>query len=210
MDGVRPSKQERQAPVITGRALLDVHLSLIHISGMMKSMEQIYPASCCADTANSTSASFSRMAYTRLAEQDVYKRQGQHYAVDLVGAGVQIKTGELHLIIRVAAIGGQLHGDTLHGGLGGVDLAKLPLAVQQVIPCGDVVGRGLAEIVVSVALVFKQGIHTGIGGGGLLTPQLDRDVIAVGIGDLLCILQRPRGCLLYTSHKLRRTGGLLS
>jgi len=25
MDGVRPSKQERQAPVITGRALLDVH-----------------------------------------------------------------------------------------------------------------------------------------------------------------------------------------
>ena len=37
--------------------------------GMMKSMEQIYPASCCADTANSTSASFSRMAYTRLAEQ---------------------------------------------------------------------------------------------------------------------------------------------
>ena len=25
MDGVRPSKQERQAPVITGRALLDAH-----------------------------------------------------------------------------------------------------------------------------------------------------------------------------------------
>ena len=73
---------------------------------------------------------------------------GQHYAVDLVGAGVQIKTGELHLVIRVAAIGGQLHSNTLHGSLGGVDFAKLPLAAQQVIPCSDVVGRSLAELIV--------------------------------------------------------------
>ena len=73
---------------------------------------------------------------------------GQHYAVDLVGAGVQIKTGELHLVIRVAAIGGQLHSNTLHGSLGGVDFAKLSLAAQQVVPCGNVVGRSLAELVV--------------------------------------------------------------
>ena len=73
---------------------------------------------------------------------------GQHYAVDLVGAGVQIKTGELHLVIRVAAIGGQLHSNTLHGSLGGVDFAKLPLAAQQVVPCGNVVGRSLAELIV--------------------------------------------------------------
>ena len=73
---------------------------------------------------------------------------GQHHAVDLVGAGVQTKTGELHLVIRVAAIGGQLHSNTLHGSLGGVDFAKLSLAAQQIVPCGNVVGRGLAELVV--------------------------------------------------------------
>ena len=73
---------------------------------------------------------------------------GQHHAVDLVGAGVQIKTGELHLVIRVAAIGGQLHSNTLYGSLGGVDFAKLSLAAQQIVPCGNVVGRGLAELVV--------------------------------------------------------------
>ena len=73
---------------------------------------------------------------------------GQHYAVDLVSAGVQIKTGELHLVIRVAAIGGQLHSNTLHGSLGGVDFAKLPLAAQQVVPCGNVVGRSFAELIV--------------------------------------------------------------
>ena len=73
---------------------------------------------------------------------------GQHHAVGLVGAGVQTKTGELHLVIRVAAIGGQLHSNTLHGSLGGVDFAKLPLAAQQIVPCGNVVGRGLTELVV--------------------------------------------------------------
>ena len=73
---------------------------------------------------------------------------GQHHAVDLVGAGVQIKTGELHLVIRVAAIGGQLHSNTLYGSLGGVDFAKLSLAAQQIVPCGNVVDRGLAELVV--------------------------------------------------------------
>ena len=73
---------------------------------------------------------------------------GQNYAVDLVGLVVQIKTGELHLVIRVAAIGGQLHSNTLYGSLGGVDFAKLSLAAQQIVPCGNVVGRGLAELVV--------------------------------------------------------------
>ena len=56
---------------------------------------------------------------------------GQHHAVDLVGAGVQIKAGKLHLVIGVATVGVQLHGNSLYGGLGGVDLAKLPLAAQQ-------------------------------------------------------------------------------
>ena len=73
---------------------------------------------------------------------------GQHHAVDLVGVDIQIKAGEIHLVIRVAAIGGQLHGDALHGSLGGVDFAKLPLAAQQVVPCGNVVGRSLAELIV--------------------------------------------------------------
>ena len=41
----------------------------------------------------------------------------------------------------------------LYGGLGGVDLAKLPLAAQQVIPCGDVVGRGLTELEIGRAHV---------------------------------------------------------
>ena len=73
---------------------------------------------------------------------------GQNYAVDLVGLVVQIKTGELHLVIGVVTVGVQLHSNTLHSSLGGVDLAKLPLAAQQVIPCGDVVGRGLTELIV--------------------------------------------------------------
>ena len=73
---------------------------------------------------------------------------GQNYAVDLVGLVVQIKAGELHLVIGVVTVGVQLHSNTLHGSLGGVDLAKLPLAAQQVIPCGDVVGRGLTELIV--------------------------------------------------------------
>jgi len=90
-------------------------------------------------------------------------------------------------------VGIQLHSGALYGGLGGVDLAKLPLAAQQVIPGGNVAGRGLTELVVSVALVLKQGIHTGIGGSGFLALQGNGDVATVGIGDLLCILQRPRG-----------------
>ena len=73
---------------------------------------------------------------------------GQNYAVDLVGLVVQIKTGDLHLVGGVVTVGIQLHSGALYGGLGGVDLAKLPLAAQQVIPCGDVVGRGLTELVV--------------------------------------------------------------
>ena len=108
---------------------------------------------------------------------------GQHYAVDFVGLVVQIKTGELHLVISVATVGVQLHGNPLYSGLGGVDLAKLPLAAQQVIPCGDVVGRGLAEIVVSVALVLKQGICAGVGGGGFLALQGNGNVVAVGNGN---------------------------
>ena len=90
-------------------------------------------------------------------------------------------------------VGVQLHGDPLYGGLGGADFAELPLAAQQVVPCGDIAGRGLTELVVSVALVLKQGIHAGIGGSGFLALQGNGDVATVGIGDLLCILQRPRG-----------------
>ena len=82
---------------------------------------------------------------------------GQNYAVDLVGLVVQIKTGELHLVGGVVTVGIQLHSGALYGGLGGVDLAKLPLAAQQVIPCGDIAGGGLTELVVSVALVLKTG-----------------------------------------------------
>jgi len=93
----------------------------------------------------------------------------------------------------VVTIGFQLHGDPLYGGLGGVDFAELPLAAQQVVPCGDIAGRGLTELVVSVALVLKQGICAGVGGGRFLALQGNGDVVAVGIGDLLCILQRPRG-----------------
>ena len=118
---------------------------------------------------------------------------GQNYAVDLVGLVVQIKTGDFHLVGGMVTVGIQLHSGALYGGLGGVDLAKLPLAAQQVIPCGDVVGRGLTELVVSVALVLKQGICAGVGGGGFLALQGNGNVVAVGIGDLLCILQRPRG-----------------
>ena len=110
---------------------------------------------------------------------------GQHYAVDLVGLVVQIKTGELHLVIGVVTIGFQLHGDPLYGGLGGVDFAELPLAAQQVVPCGDIAGRGLTELVVSVALVLKQGICAGVGGGRFLALQGNGNVVAVGIGDLL-------------------------
>ena len=90
-------------------------------------------------------------------------------------------------------VGIQFHSGTLYGGLGGADLAELPLAAQQVVPCGDIAGRGLTELVVSIALVLKQGIHTGIGGSGFLALQGNGDVATVGIGDLLCILQRPRG-----------------
>ena len=110
---------------------------------------------------------------------------GQNYAVDLVGLVVQIKTGELHLVIGVVTIGFQLHGDPLYGGLGGVDFAELPLAAQQVVPCGDIAGRGLTELVVSVALVLKQGICAGVGGGRFLALQGNGNVVAVGIGDLL-------------------------
>ena len=73
---------------------------------------------------------------------------GQNYAVDLVGLVVQIKTGDFHLVGGVVTVGIQLHSGALYGGLGGVDLAKLPLAAQQVIPCGDVVGRGLTELII--------------------------------------------------------------
>ena len=89
---------------------------------------------------------------------------GQNCAVDLVGLVVQIKTGDFHLVGGVVTVVFQLHSGALYGGLGSVDLAKLPLAAQQVIPCGDVVGRGLTELVVSVALVLKQGICAGVGG----------------------------------------------
>ena len=108
---------------------------------------------------------------------------GQHYAVDLVGLVVQIKTGDLHFVGGVVTVGIQLHSGALYGGLGGVDLAKLPLAAQQVIPCGDVVGRGLTELVVSVALVLKQGICAGVGGGGFLALQGNGNVVAVGNGN---------------------------
>ena len=74
-----------------------------------------------------------------------------------------------------------------------MDLAKLPLAAQQVVPCGNVVCRGLVEFVVSVALVLKQSICAGVGGGGFLALQGNGNVVAVGIGNLLCILQRPWG-----------------
>ena len=73
---------------------------------------------------------------------------GQNYAVDFVGLVVQIKTGDFHLVGGMVTVGIQLHSNTLHGSLGGVDLAKLSLAAQQVIPCGDVVGRGLTELIV--------------------------------------------------------------
>ena len=66
---------------------------------------------------------------------------GQHHAVDLVGLVVQIKTGDLHLVGGVVAVGIQFHSGTLYGGLGGADLAELPLAAQQVVPCGDIAGR---------------------------------------------------------------------
>ena len=56
---------------------------------------------------------------------------GQNYAVDLVGLVVQIKTGDFHLVGGVVTVGIQLHSGALYGGLGGVDLAKLPLAAQQ-------------------------------------------------------------------------------
>ena len=108
---------------------------------------------------------------------------GQYHAVDLVGLVVQIKTGDLHLVGGVVTVGIQLHSGALYGGLGGVDLAKLPLAAQQVIPCGDVVGRGLAELVVSVTLVLKQGVCAGVGGGGFLALQGNGNVVAVGNGN---------------------------
>ena len=73
---------------------------------------------------------------------------GQNYAVDLVGLVVQIKTGDLHLVGGVVTVGIQFHSGALYGDLGGADLAKLPLAAQQVIPCGDVVGRGLTELII--------------------------------------------------------------
>ena len=54
--------------------------------------------------------------------QDVYKRQvlaaiggGQHYAVDLVGLVVQIKTGDLHLVGGMVTVGIQLHSGALYG-----------------------------------------------------------------------------------------------
>ena len=56
---------------------------------------------------------------------------GQNYAVDLVGLVVQIKTGDFHLVGGAVTVGIQLHSGALYGGLGGVDLAKLPLAAQQ-------------------------------------------------------------------------------
>lgn len=55
---------------------------------------------------------------------------------------------EFEPIHKINGIGGQLHSNTLHGSLGGVDFAKLPLAAQQVVPCGNVVGRSLAELIV--------------------------------------------------------------
>ena len=96
---------------------------------------------------------------------------GQYHAVDLVGLVVQIKTGDLHFVGGVVTVGVQFHGYALYSGLGGVDLAKLPLAAQQVVPCGNVVCRGLVEFVVSVALVLKQSICAGVGGGGFLALQ---------------------------------------
>ena len=56
--------------------------------------------------------------------------------------------GHMMQAILAAIGGGQLHSNTLYGGLGGVDLAKLPLAAQQFVPCGNVVGRSLAELIV--------------------------------------------------------------
>ena len=66
---------------------------------------------------------------------------GQNYAVDLVGLVVQIKTGDLHFVGGVVTVGIQLHSGALYGGLGGVDLAKLPLAAQQVTYDGSLDGR---------------------------------------------------------------------
>ena len=73
---------------------------------------------------------------------------GQNYAVDLVGLVVQIKTGDFHFVGGVVTVGIQLHSNTLHGSLGGVDFAKLLLAAQQLVPCGNVVGRSRAELIV--------------------------------------------------------------
>ena len=56
--------------------------------------------------------------------------------------------GHMMQAVLAAIGGGQLHSNTLHGSLGGVDFAKLPLAAQQIVPCGNVVGRGLTELVV--------------------------------------------------------------
>ena len=56
--------------------------------------------------------------------------------------------GHMMQAILAAIGGGQLHSNTIHGSLGGVDFAKLPLAAQQIVPCGNVVGRGLTELVV--------------------------------------------------------------
>ena len=56
--------------------------------------------------------------------------------------------GHMMQAILAAIGGGQLHSNTLHGSLGGVDFAKLPLAAQQFVPCGNVVGRSLAELIV--------------------------------------------------------------
>ena len=79
-------------------------------------------------------------------------------AADAIGAaiaaiGFSVISNPPRRVIPCTAIlaaigGGQLHSNTLHGSLGGVDFAKLSLAAQQIVPCGNVVGRGLAELVV--------------------------------------------------------------
>ena len=62
--------------------------------------------------------------------------------------GTMPDVGQMTQAVLAAIGGGQLHSNTLHGSLGGVDFAKLSLAAQQIVPCGNVVGRGLAELVV--------------------------------------------------------------
>ena len=120
-------------------------------------------------------------------------RGGHHNAVDLVGADIQIKTVDLHLVIGMTAVRNQLYGCAVHGRFGGLDLAELPAAGEHIIPCCCVVSRSLTQLVVSVAVVLEQSIHTGVSGRGILAAQLDGDVITGVIGDLLRAVQRPRG-----------------